>query len=325
MRELLVIQTAVLGDIVHGLQAVAALRAQQPDWRVTWVARDVFAPLVRASEEVDEVLVLRGTGGWRGMVSLFREVQRREFDAVWDLRGTLRSAFVTKAARAHRKLGRDLPNPGAGFFYREKIAPLGPHLLQRALAFVQAMGAEPKLAGPLRFRDYANLSLAGVETASDLRPVLIFPESRWPERRWHGFAELTSLLVREGGRKVIWVGHAYQPCREAFTEGRFLNLTGNTSLASLSALILRSDWVVTNDSGPMHLAAALGAKTLAVFGPTDPQRHGPWPALAPTNHVMPAPLGDLLHLSAREVFTRWRKLDAFARGASWESAPPFGR
>ena len=90
---------------------------------------------------------------------------------------------------------------------------------------------------------------------------------------------------------------------------RFLNLTGNTSLVSLPALVRRADWVVSNDSGPMHLAAAMQVRTFAIFGPTDPRLFGPYPLTAPTNHVIQAPLGDLRLLVVKDVLARFRRID----------------
>jgi ADP-heptose:LPS heptosyltransferase len=104
-----------------------------------------------------------------------------------------------------------------------------------------------------------------------------------------------------------------------------VNLTGNTSLASLTALINRADWVISNDSGAMHLATALGVKTIGIFGPTEPQRFGPYPLNGPTNHVIQAPLGDLRLLAAKDVLVRFRRLEAASRGGTYHSIAPFAR
>ena len=88
---------------------------------------------------------------------------------------------------------------------------------------------------------------------------------------------------------------------------QFLNLTGNTSLLSLPALLKRADWVISNDSGPMHLAAAMGVRTMGIFGPTDPRVSGPYPLNAPTNGVVQAPVGDMKLLTARDVYARWQQ------------------
>jgi heptosyltransferase-1 len=83
---------------------------------------------------------------------------------------------------------------------------------------------------------------------------------------------------------------------------------------SLPALVRRADWVISNDSGPMHLAAALQVRTLGIFGPTDPRLFGPYPLNAPTNHVIQAPLGDLRLLSVKDVLARFQRIDSVERG-----------
>ena len=141
------------------------------------------------------------------------------------------------------------------------------------------LGAKPELRGNLRFRQAEDLDLRFVDGRGGARPFLLFPDSRRPEKRWDGFKKLTEMLLREDrARKVVWAGNNYLADRRAFPPGQFLNLTGNTSLVSLPALIKRAEWVITNDSGPMHLAAALGVKVLGIFGPTDPRQFGPYPA-----------------------------------------------
>jgi len=314
MRELLIIQPSSLADIVHGLQVTTALKAQQPDWRVSWIVRDVFAPLVRASSVVDQIFVFRRLGGVSGFLGLMREVRARQFDVVMDFQGLLRSGLMVRWTHAKRKLGRADAREGAKYFYTEKISASSPgphHPIETLLQFLVALGAKPELDGPLRFRDYGNLNLSFMRRRNGQRPVLMFPESRREDKRWPEFAQLSSLLVREAGRKVVWAGTNYLPCKEAFPDGAFVNLTGNTSLNSLAALISHADWVVSNDSGPLQLAAALGVKTLGIFGPTDPRLSGPYPLTSATNFFIQAPVGDLRLLSARDVFARLkRRMDA---------------
>lgn len=310
MRELLIIQPASLADIVHGLQVTASLKAQQPDWRVSWIVRDVFAPLVRSSSVVDQIFVFRRLGGVRGFFQLMREVRARQFDVVMDFQGLLRSGLMVKWTHAKRRLGRADAREGATFFYSEKIAAPTPgphHPLETLLQFLVAVEARPELHGPLHFRDFGKLNLSFMEKRNGLRPVLMFPESRREDKRWPEFAQLSSLLVREAGRKVVWAGSHYLPCKEAFPDGAFVNLTGNTSLNSLAALITRAEWVISNDTGPLQLAAALGVKTLGIFGPTDPRLSGPYPLTRASNFYIHAPVGDLRLLAARDVFARLKR------------------
>jgi ADP-heptose:LPS heptosyltransferase len=318
MPEMLIIKPSALRDIVHGLQVAASIKAQRPEWRISWIVRDIFSPLVRSCAAVDQVYVFRRNEGARGFVRLMREVRRKEFDLVLDFQGLLRTGLMTKWARGRRKAGRTDAREGAGIFYGEKIPlPAGggqSHVLDILLQFCATVGAEPRLTGPLRFRELERLNLSFMEPHKGVRPVLVFPDSGESNKKWNGFGQLTALLVREEGRKVVWAGNNYLPCRESFPTGSFLNLTGNTSLTSLPALLAKADWVISNDSGPMHLSAAMGLKTIGLFGPTDPRQYGPYPIKSPTNYAIQAPLGDLNLLSAKEVFYLFHRIEtSFAR------------
>ena len=313
MPEMLIIMTSPLRDIVHGLQVAASIKAQKPEWRISWIVRDIFAPLARASAAVDQVFVFHRYEGARGFLRTMAEVRKREFDVVCDFQGLLRTGLMTKWARGRRKVGRIDAREATGFFYQEKVKlPAGgrqAHLLELMLQFCEVAGAEPRLTGPLRFRDLERLNLGFMEPRKGQRPILIFPDSGQDNKKWNGFSQLTALLIREGGRKVVWAGSHYLPCRESFPEGTFVNLTGNTSLTSLPALLSKADWVVSNDSGPMHLSAAMGLKTVGLFGPTDPRRFGPYPLKSPTNYAIQAPVGELALLSAKEVFYLFNRME----------------
>jgi heptosyltransferase-1 len=315
MFELLIIKPSSLGDIVHGLQVATSFKAQRKDMRISWVVREMFAPLVRACEAVDQVYVFERNAGTAGFLQLTKELRKTQFDMVCDFQGLLRTGLMTSRVRAKRKLGRTDAREGATLFYREKV-PLPPtgrrsHAIDILLQFAPFLDVNPVLKGTLRFRETENLSLKFTDGRGGARPYLLFPDSRRTEKRWNGFKQFTELLLKEDrGRKVIWAGNNYLPDRGAFPAAQFLNLTGNTSLVSLPALIKRADWVITNDSGPMHLAAAQGVRTLGIFGPTDPRLFGPYPLEAPTNFVIQAPVGDLKLLPAKDAYARFVKIRA---------------
>ena len=314
MPEMLIIKPSALRDIVHGLQVAASIKAQRPEWRISWIVRDIFSPLVRASAAVDQVYVFRRHEGTRGFLRTMREVRKKEFDLVLDLQGLLRTGLMTKWTRGKRKVGRADAREGAGLFYDATVplpaAGSASHVLEILLQFCATVGAEPRLAGPLRFREMERLNLSFMEPRKSQRPLLIFPDSGLSNKRWNGYAQLTAQLIREGGRKVVWAGNNYLPVRESFPDGTFLNLTGNTSLTSLPALLAKADWIISNDSGPMHLAAAMGLKTIGLFGPTDPRQYGPYPLKSPTNYAIQAPVGDLKLLSAKEVYQLFHRIEA---------------
>lgn len=312
MTEILIIKPSSLGDIVHGLQAATSLKAQVDHVRISWVVRDIFAPIVRASQAVDHVYVFERNAGAKGFLKLIKEVRKTSFDYVFDMQGLLRTGLMTMRTIATKKVGRSDAREWAGVFYDEKV-PLPPdgkrsHALEILLQFCTVLGAKPELRSPLKFREVDNLSLSFAHPRGGGKPIVMFVDSRRAEKTWNGFKQLTELVLREDrSRKVVWAGSSYVPDRGAFPPAQFFNVTGNTSLVSLPALVKRADWIIANDSGPMHLAAALGVRVLGIFGPTDPRLFGPYPLNAPTNVVVQAPVGALKLLSAKEVYARFQK------------------
>lgn len=312
MTELLIIKPSSLGDIVHGLQVATSLKAQCESLRISWVVREIFSPIVRACEAVDRVYVFERNAGAKGFLRLTQELRQTKFDYVFDLQGLLRTGLMAMRAHATRKVGRADAREWSGVFYDEKV-PLPPagkrsHALDILLQFCPVLGAKPELRGVLKFREVDSLNLRFADARGGVKPIVMFPDSRRAEKCWGGFKQLTELILREEkNRKVIWAGSNYVHDRAGYPPAQFFNLTGNTSLVSLPALIKRADWVIANDSGPMHLAAALGVRVLGIFGPTDPQLFGPYPLNVPGNVVVQAPVGDLKLLSAKEVYFRFQR------------------
>lgn len=315
MQQVLIIKPSSLADIVHGLQVATSIKAQVENVRISWIVRDIYAPIVRACSAVDHVFVFQRAGGAKGFLKLIREVRKTNFDYVFDFQGLLRTGLMTSRVKAKHKVGRSDAREMSGMFYDEKV-PMPPdgrksHALDILLQFCPVLGAKAELRGALKFRELDTLKLKFAEGRGGSRPIVMFPDSRRAEKRWTGFKLLTELILRsDRTRKVIWAGTGYVPDRGSFLPVQFLNLTGNTSLVSLPALLKRADWVISNDSGPMHLAAALGVRTLGIFGPTDPRVSGPYPLNAPTNVVVQAPVGDMKLLTAREVFLRLQQARA---------------
>lgn len=315
MTELLIIKPSSLGDIVHGLQVATSLKAQVDGLRISWVVREIFAPIVRACEAVDEVYVFERAGGAKGFLKLTNQLRKRTFDAVFDMQGLLRTGLMTSRVHAARKVGRSDAREWSGVFYNEKV-PLPKdgkksHALDILLQFCPVLGAKPELRGTLKFREVDSLNLRFADARGGGKPIVMFVDSRRAEKTWNGFKQLTELILREEkNRKVVWAGSSYVHDRGAFPAAQFFNVTGNTSLVSLPALVKRAEWVIANDSGPMHLAAALGVRVLGIFGPTDPRLFGPYPLNAPSNVVVQAPVGDLKLLAAKDVYARFQKARA---------------
>lgn len=295
--HLLVIKPSSLGDIVHGLQVVAALKRQKPDVYVTWLVRDCFQDIVTACTCVDEVLVFKRNGGLCEQLGLIRKLRARRYDYVWDMQGLLRSALWTWLSRAGVKVGRDDAREGARYFYdvRVKSKKNYPHAVERLLPFLDTLGCEPNIE-PLPLRELPALNWP--ENFTDKKRVIaVFPHSRRAEKNWPYFQELAEKLCHRGAH-IVWCGNESCATRHA----NIWDLTHKTTLSEMLALIHKVGRVVVNDSGPMHIAVALGVPTVALFGPTEPEKYGPYP---PKGHVvLCAPEGNLKNLTVEIVLSR---------------------
>lgn len=335
---ILIIKPSSLGDIVHGLLVAQMIRAGFPEARIDWVCRDVFAPLVAACPVVDNVLLFQRHGGPTGFLRLLRTVRGRRYSHVLDMQGLARSGLIALAARADVVVGRGDSREGAGIAYHRRVpmptAGRDAHAVDILAGFLPLFGLPDTVTVGLPFRpterpaasqdaprqadpsgrlepvqpgqipDVAPDGAPGVIPG----PILLFPESSRPEKNWPDYAKLTRLVLDAlPDTSAVWAGARAIPAPSDLWEpaesspSRFLNKTGQTALAELPALIAQARLVVGNDSGPLHLAAAMGVPTLALFGPTDPARFRPYPGDDQLNRVLRAPGGDMKALRPETV------------------------
>lgn len=312
MKKLLIIKPSSLGDIIHGLVAAQSIREQMPGCSMSWVVEERFAPVVRGCPTVDQSIVFERYGGLRRFFRLIKTIRREQYDCVLDFQGLARSAIMALLARAHTRLGRTDAREGAGWAYQQK-APLPPgaapaHAIEILLQFLPLLGLEAKPDSTIHLAG-APLSPPHDQLAG-LRPIVLLPNSRVPKKEWEGFTELTRLiLLRHPGLTVVWSSHQARPTPEDLAaQPRLRNLTGQTTLPQMIGIIQSARLAVANDSGPMHIAAAVGTPVVACFGPTAPERFGPYPLNRPTHRVVRAPNGDLARLEVATVYEAVRDL-----------------
>ena len=304
MPDILVIKPSSLGDIVHGLQVIQSLREQIAECHISWVVRDIFAPLVNKCDTVDEIIIYHRHGGWRRFISLLSEIRKREYDTVVDFQGLARSGLMTFASRSKQKLGRTDAREFSTLAYGDK-APLpeggkNAHAVEILLKFLPLLNCEPQLGGKLKFNNIHPLNFP--LQLLDENALLFFPESRRSEKEWGGFPSLTQILLKErNDLKIIWCGSSKREPPASIPDERFFNLTGEIEVDELVLLITKARLIVANDSGPIHLAAAMGVPVVALFGPTLPERFGPYPLDDPHHHVVQALDGDMGKLEAETV------------------------
>jgi heptosyltransferase I len=305
MLRVLIIKPSSLGDIIHGLQVAQSLRAQAPEARVDWVAARAFAPLVRACPVVDHVYEFDRHGSLAAFGRLVKEIRREQYDWALDMQGLARSALLLAAARATHKAGRADGREGARLLARQKPAlPPGgrqSHALDILRQFLPLLGLSDRLSvEPLEFlaTEHAALPPGWAERG----PLVMFPDSRVKKKEWPGFYELTEhLLKHRPDLSIVWAGSSGPEPELTWPEDRFANLLGRTGLEELPEIIAAARLVICNDSGPMHLAAAMHRPVVALFGPTDHERFGPYPLDNPRHTIIRAPGGKLAKLSANIV------------------------
>lgn len=313
MHRLLVIKPSSLGDIVHGLQVVQRAVKARPDLRVSWVVRERFAGLVQAAPFVSEVIIFRRRDGWPAFVRLLRQLKAGRWDQVWDMQGLLRSALMTAAARAPVKWGRPDAREGAGWFYHRRITqPKGEgphHAIEVLLPFLQTVDLPIAWnEEPLELKPDGTFGWEGFFAGDPRKTFVIFTDSRGAEKEWKRFDELMKgILGTIPDSRIAWCAGNKTEAAWAAPEGRFLNLTG-CSLAEMIALVRQKSVFVGNDSGPMHLSAAMGNRVLAIFGPTSPRRFGPFPLESRRHAAVVAPGGKLSELTPAAVLAALEEL-----------------
>lgn len=311
MEKILIIKPSSLGDILHALQVVETIRESRgrENVEITWLVRDIFAPLLEACSTVDRTIVYERGKGLRGIWELGKRLKREQFDLVLDMQGLARSAFWARCVRAPVKIGRGDGREFSRYFFRTLAdAPKNgfkhSHAVEILLQFLPKIGLPADIRGSVKFPGAAlaeplEKALAGTQG----KPILLFPDSRRAEKEWPKFAELTpALLEKFPDSPVVWVGQSALKADPAWeNHPQFLNFMGKTRLADVLALIARARFCVTNDSGPMHIAAAMSVPVLGLFGPTSPELYGPFPLTRPGNAVLCASDGDLKKLSVEAV------------------------
>lgn len=312
VRSLLVIKPSSLGDIVHGLQVVQTVARQWPECRITWVVRDRFAGLVEAAPFVHEVIHYKRKEGWRGLWAVMKTLRGRQFELAWDMQGLARSALMIAAAKAWKKLGRADYREFAGVFYDETVQlPVGGgpyHAVPILQGFPEAAGLDPEIVFPLQLDPGPVFPWEPFFEGDPRKLFVIFTDSRGVGKEWPKFDELTRLIWENiPDSRVAWCAGKPAEPNVPVPEGRFLNLTG-CPMDEMIELVRRKSTFIGNDSGPMHLSAALGNRVLAIFGPTSPDRFGPWPPGSPRTAAVRAPGGILADLTPEAVLEAVKEL-----------------
>jgi lipopolysaccharide heptosyltransferase I len=291
-EKICIIKPSSLGDIVHCLPILPALRALFPDSQVTWVVNSAFRSLLDSHPYLNRVIAFeRGNPGItpRGATASARLCVRlleEKYDLTIDLQGLLRSGLMTAATRARIRVGLADAREGARWFYTHRVAAgrLELHAVDRVKSVVTALGLddyEPSFHISPSNQDiqWARDTLAAVPPPR----VVVNLGARWLTKRWppEHFAEIARRAARHYGAGLVCVGSRADEALAASLRSMIeplplLDLSGQTSLMQLAALARESHLFVSNDTGPLHLAAAAGASVIGIYTCTDPRLTGPY-------------------------------------------------
>ena len=279
----LIVRLGALGDVVHTVPAAAALRRAYPDARIDWVVDARFLPFVNLVTCIDRIVPLdRPTvGHW---IDLVRRLRPGRYDAALDFQGLMKSAVIARASGARRIVGFSiwhLREKAARPLYSEVDGEGHAHVIHRNLSLLSTVGvASDVIEFPLAWPHSPALEAARGDAGG--RPfALLNPGAAWPNKRWPAdrFGEVAEFLrdVRGLVPFVLW-GPGEAPLAQAVIDASngAARLAPPTTTVDLLALAREATLIVSGDTGPLHIAAAARTPLVAIFGPTDPARNGPW-------------------------------------------------
>lgn len=343
-ESMLVVRLGALGDVIHTLTAVTALRGALPNVRIGWIMearwsellcaksaarsgpRSTQRPIVDFVHEVDTKLWRRSLFSKRTrqqIAAVWGEVRTQKYEAAADFQGALKSAVITRAAGARRVAGfahpREVP---AHFFYKQFVETTDIHVIDRYRRIAEFIAGQPlPSCSPVFPHDEeAESSIASRFGSAVENFVLINPGAGWGAKQWPAerYGEVARVLSQHGLTPLINFGPGEQEiATKVFEASGHTAQPVSCTISELIALTRRAKLFIGGDTGPMHLAAALRIPVVAIFGPTDPSRNGPYGSRSivlrdpfsqnSLSHTS-TPDPGLLKITAKEVITAARQL-----------------
>jgi heptosyltransferase-1 len=317
--RILLVRLGSLGDIVHALPAAASLRDTFPGARIDWAVGAKWQRLLEGNPDLSNVVVARGAGGFAATV---RTLRAARYSCAVDFQALYKSALLAFFSRARARIGFTSTYAREGLatvFYTERLNPRGAHKVDHNFTLAERAGAKrlvPRF--PLTIQAQDEEAAARALEQHNLRDYFVLnPGGGWLSKCWPAerYGELHRELEKRTGMRGVL---SYGPGEEKLAH-ELISASGTPApvglplgLGPLMALLKKAKLVVSADTGPLHLAAALGAPVVGLYGPTDPARNGPYGALG-----APGALG-----ASRDVVVRntGQSETTYRRGASYSTA-----
>jgi heptosyltransferase I len=283
VKRLLVVRLGSLGDLVHTLPAVSAIHRTYPAVEIHWLVDAPHRDFLSLVPVLTSVVVLRDrtAGAW---LAARGELRALDLDVALDFQGLLKSAALARLSGARRVIGftRRAAREGmAAPFYSERVdAETGHHVIEKNLALAGALGVtSDTLEFPLA--SVASAAADAIRASGVTSYALINPGAAWPNKRWPpaSFGQIARLLRdRHGLPSIVLWGPGERSLADDIvtSSGGAAQAAPETTIRDLVALARHARLILSGDTGPLHIAAAVGVPAVGVFGPTNPKRNGPW-------------------------------------------------
>jgi len=298
--NILIIKMSAIGDVIHTLPALNALREHFPDAHITWLVEEAASDIVKSHQALDRVLISKRQQWIKGLlgaqclqnieeaIRFVRELRDTIYDLVIDFQGLMKSAAMVGLCRAKKKIGYGMTREFSYIVLNDRMPPfdMDKHAVFRYLNLVKYLGVKAhdvKFDIPLGEQEGSRIMSMLRQSGWDNQSVVVInPVAKWDSKLWDAdnFSRLADRIVSKLGCVVVFTGSEEDKKEIARIISRMHNpcidFSGRIDLRHLAALYKMSRCLVSTDTGPMHLSAAVGTPVVALFGPTAPWRTGPF-------------------------------------------------
>lgn len=291
-ERIVVIKPSALGDIVQTLPLLGILREKFPQAEIDWVIRSELTGLLEGHPHLSEVIPYYRQGGAKSWFTLLRKLRSRQYDLAFDFQGLLRTGVMTLATGAKLRIGletaRECSHWACHGLLNETSKSIPAHARYWRLAEIFNLQDEPRTLNlGTTSADQLAVEQALQPLENSKAPLMVIHSgAMWETKRWpvQQFAEIAIRAVKKYGMRIVVIGtkgehndaeFIVSALKQNSTQAHAVNLAGQTSLRELALIMEQADVVLTNDSGPMHLAAGVGTPVVGIFTCTSSERSGP--------------------------------------------------